>query len=253
MSVVLEYIARNYIYDIEYKVIKIPIFGGEFARALILSRSSFQHRAFLMFRQKWFLLLCVMQSEPIRTENQRLRLPKKSRQILRLGLERIYDTYGFGREAEWRLLDAIRAGIEPRQAEAIANSLGSVDIHVVDGLSMLLGRAEFIRRHDNPENFDLAFEIATFAQLGSVFELADQFAPQASELLVPYMQFKYGLFFSHLKYPFFTLETAIQNQLSAKRAIEFGAQAELALRGLKYLDFEGLPSAFSQFSRPQRI
>lgn len=252
MSVVFEYISRNYFYDYEYALMKPPVLGGELARFLISGNSHFRHRAFLMFRQKWFLLLCVMQSEPMRTKNHRLRLPIKSREVLRKAIEKKYQTFGFDREAEWRFLDTVRPGLEPAQAEAVANSLGSLDIHLVDGLSLLLDRAGQIQKHDTPEKYDLAFEVATFSHLGLLFKHAARFEPQFGELLIPYMQFKYGLFFSNLNYPFFALEKAIQNQLLAKKASLSGTQVERALTCIEYLDFEGLPSALSQFTRPQR-
>lgn len=252
MSVVFEYVSRNYIYDYEYALLKPPIIGGELSRFLIQGKSHFRHRAFLMFRQKWFLLLCVMQSEPMRTENTRLRLPIENREVLRKTVEKTYQTFGFDREAEWRLLDTIRSAMEPSQAESVANSLGSFDIHLVDGLSLLLNRGRQIQKLDAPERYDLAFEVATFSHLGQIFKHIDEVVPQVGELLIPYMQFKYGLFFLNLKYPISALERAIQSELYSEKASVIGMKVEPALACFEYLNLDGLPSALLRFTGAQR-
>lgn len=250
MSVVFEYIARNYINDYEYLTLKLPIVGGAIATDLLLRKSTFRHRVFLMFRQKWFLLLCVMQSEPMRTKNRRLRIPIRNREFLRKAAEKKYKNDGFDREAEWRLLEVVSKELEPGKAEQIANSFGSFDIHLVDSISRLLERSSLIQNDGQSADLDMRIEIATFAHLGAVIDIIKHRAPHLCDLLIPYIQFKYGLFFRNQFYPVSMMIEKLYVTKETEAAQLYGKQINSAIQALQQIDIGELPQALMKFSRP---
>ncbi|WP_306120473.1 MULTISPECIES: hypothetical protein [unclassified Roseitalea] len=149
------------------------------------------------------------------------------------------------------MLESIWRNIEPLQAELIANVLGSFDIHLVDGLSIMMDRARAIEQINDPRDLDLTFEIATFSHLDSVFQTLKKRAPQACDLLIPYVKYKYGVFLANLNYPTFAMRNAIESKVGGKKASIYGEQLETALRGLDYISFAELPSVLFDFGRSE--
>lgn len=218
MSVAFEYIARNYIGDFEYFCLQRKIFGPLAAKAFFLN-ASFSARVFLLFRQKWLLLIGAFEGECFRTTNEYLHMPLKNREELRTASEAQHRIFGLDRELEWRFLERARREFGSDKLERLANTLGSFDIHLTDTISELVSRSRSFRHGSLHGIADLSLEIATFSHLGEILMQIRREYSHSGDALSRYVQFRYGGFSLSIGYPVSELISKLE-ELNYPRSVE---------------------------------
>ena len=199
MSVAFEYIARNYLSDIEYSFLKLHGINYAFLKLKLQLDKTFSLRCHLLFRQKWFLRSTVFSGNLKRSENENVRLPIYIRRKIRLDTESRFSHLA---NAESDLLNDLHidwtSGRNRDFYTRLANQLSSLDILISDYASSILKiqSSEYeVEGHSLPLNPKI-LNILTY--LGLIYRSLDTLEGGAKLVVNDYLCLRYGFVLNSL-------------------------------------------------------